>query len=108
MMLSGSPYKNNKYRVVNGVYYDTDIRDINPDMSSLLKNHGISYISVTEGRGIEDRSWEMSVALTASRKRSTFATGTLESYSYGKMKFGKIFGLDAKAKLHQGMRLEYV
>lgn len=107
-MLSRTPYKSNSYNLINGVYYDDELKDVNPIMSDLLKDHGIKYVSVTEKRGIEDRSWEMSVALTAARKRSTFATGTLESYKHKKMRFGKIFGIDAKVKTYKGMSLEYV
>lgn len=108
MMLSHRPYKNNKYRLINGVFFDIDLHDVNPEMSALLRDHGIQYVSVTEPKGIQDRSWEMSVALTASRKRPTFATGVLASYAYKKMKFGPITGLDLKVKEYKGMRLEHV
>lgn len=108
MMLSNRPYKNNRYRVINGVHFDTDLQDVNPEMSDLLRDHAIQYVSVTEPKGIQDRSWEMSVALTAARKKSTFATGVLASYKYKRMKFGPITGLDSKVKEYKGMRLEHV
>lgn len=107
-MLSRRPYNNNRYRSIGGVFFDTDLQDVNPEMAMLLRDHGIQYVSVTEPRGIQDRSWEMSVALTAARKRSTFATGVLASYNYKKMKFGPISGLDSKIKEYKGMKLEHV
>uniref|UniRef100_A0A2V0RCA7 Uncharacterized protein n=1 Tax=viral metagenome TaxID=1070528 RepID=A0A2V0RCA7_9ZZZZ len=108
MTLSSSRQGSNNYRVVNGVHYDTELIDINPLMSEILKDNNISYVSVVEPRKVHDRSWEMSVALTAIRGRSTFATGVLTSYENKHPQFGPIVGLDKKIKVFNGLPLEHV
>lgn len=107
-MLSSKRYKSNSYNLINGVYYDNELNDVNPVLSEVLKDHNVKFVSVTEPRGIFDRSWEMSVALTAARRTPTFATGVLISYENKKMRFGPIHGLDKKVKTFNGLILEHV
>ena len=52
-------------------------------LGMILSEHGISYVSVVEKRGIHDRSWEMSASIAAITGEGTFASGTVETYEDG-------------------------
>ena len=85
---------------------DNELLNCGRSVLALLKDYGISHVSVVEPRSIHDRSWEMSAALCAMRGKTCFATGTVEHYDRGEVAFGPIGGLSQKVKNYKGLMLE--
>jgi hypothetical protein len=86
------------YRMVNGVYFDVNLLDVNPLIADILFDFGVRFVSVLRNNRIEGRSWEMSAVCSILGLNGAFS-GTVVSKEKDMITFGLVPGLRTKRTL---------
>lgn len=104
MMKTNFPIKNNKYNKLNKVNVDSNFEMISEDMYNIIINaERECYITTEINEQIYGNSYEMAMVLLLQGYNDISATGVVESYKNGVVKFGKIAGLSSKLKIDKNM-----
>uniref|UniRef100_A0A2V0RJW0 Uncharacterized protein n=1 Tax=viral metagenome TaxID=1070528 RepID=A0A2V0RJW0_9ZZZZ len=85
-----------KYRMMNGVAFDTNLRDVGEAITRMLRDYGITHVSLKRDNVVEGRSWEMGAAKSLLGIEDT-STGTVLLYEPNeRVTFGPVLGIPTK------------
>lgn len=103
LILSTEPL-NRKYRRLNGLLVDENLRDVGTDISTILRSNGIKYLSLLNDFKVEGRSWEMGAVMRLMNREGVYS-GSVENYDHSKLvEFSIVPGIKQKRQLIKDLK----